>query len=488
MDIGKKTKEGIIWIFFLNGFQFLFRFVGSVILARILFPEDFGLMAIIMIAIQLARRLTNFGFTMVLVQRKSAQPEHFQTVFVCNLLLMWLLTCIVFFGAKSISIFFESPKIEPMLKIISFIFIIQSFASVPSAILRRTLRFKELGFSNTVGSFVETISAICFAWFGFGAYSLVYGIVIRNVSQVIMVYCYTKWKPNFKFHLWALKDIFGFGLWVYIASYVNYGINQIDFFLIGKLLGPAQLGFYERAFNLMRLPVNQIGMKIEGILLSSFSRVQDEKERIVKAMLRLINYFSFLSYFLMTWMYFAAPSLIEFLYGSKWSSSSQPLQIMCIAGAVQTITLVLSPVIISQGLIGERTRRNIVYLLVLAVTVYIGLKWGIVGVSIGVTLASMFHLILMLSLAGRRLKFSVWDFFKAQRSAAIYSLLLIIALTISTKMLTSYFPVESWKMLISTIFLTVISLFAIHMTLRFDDVETIFSSIRGEISKRLHSK
>ncbi|MCP4111789.1 MAG: lipopolysaccharide biosynthesis protein [Desulfobacteraceae bacterium] len=482
-NIAARTKEGILWTVFFDAIQFIIRFCGSIIVARILFPEDFGLMAIISIILQLARRLTNFGFNMVLIQHKEISNKHFETAFVTNLFLMGILVTILFFGAPFIADFFDNNKIELITRVIGFNFILEAFSSVQFAMLRRDMKFKKLESANAISESVAILSPVGFAIAGLGVWSLVFGSILGAITKLAVVTYHTRWIPKFKFYSRAFKDLFAFGAWIYIGSYIKYGINKIDFFIVGKMLNAAQLGFYERAFNLMSFPRIQIAQKLNTVLFSAYSRIQDDNERLVRGLLQIITYVSVITYPLMTWMFFAAPSLITVLFGSRWAPSVYPFQVMCIAGVLDTLTLCLEPILLARGLVGHRTRRDIIYLVILGSCVYFGIRWGINGVAWGTTVASVFRLALMLQISVSNLGISAWKFFRVQISSIIYTSILALVLMLLQFLAKPYFQVDSWIMLICTTVLSGIALISVHFIIRFKDVDEIFQELFAELKK-----
>jgi len=329
-DIGSKTRQGVLWTAFYDAFEFVLDIGSSIILARILFPEDFGLMGIVYIAIQFARRLASFGFSTVLVQMKEVKDEHYDTVYIMNMVLMGLVTGFLFFSAPYYANFFDNQKLNLILKVIAFDFLLKAFASVPTSILKRHMNFRLLGLSDTIGRFASIFSTLIMAFSGLGVWSLVLGTMFGSFCQRTAVISFarrhTPWKPRLRFRWWALKDSFSFGTWVYISSFVHFGVNKIDFFLIGKFLGLSQLGLYERAFSLMSLPRKKIVRKVNTVLFSGFSRIQDDNERVVRGLMRVITYLSIIAYPMMIWLFFVAPSLISVLYGEKWMATVLPIQ------------------------------------------------------------------------------------------------------------------------------------------------------------------
>jgi PST family polysaccharide transporter len=486
-DIGSKTKQGVLWTVFFDSFEFVLSFGSSVILARLLFPEDFGLMGIASIAIQFARRLATFGFSTVLVQMKEVKEEHYDTVYLMNLLLMLLVAAVLFFGAPYYANFFNNQQLKLIIQVIAFDFILKAFASVPTSILKRYMNFRSIGLSHTIGKVSTLVSTITLAFAGMGVWSLVIGTMFGSFCQRTAVIHfarrYTPWKPRFRFRKWAMKDVFSFGIWVYISSFVHFGVNKIDFFVIGKFLGAVQLGFYERAFSLMSLPRKEIVRKVNAVLFSGFSRIQEDDERVVRGLLRVITYLSMIAYPLMIWLFFVSPSLINVIYGEKWLPAVLPLQIMCLGGISDSFTLIFQPLLRAKGLVAHNAGRDVMYLIILAGAIFATIKWGIVGVSIGVTAASLVGLSLMLHIAIRRLPFTLGQFFKAQKSAIIYGLIQIGVLLFFQWAVHSYFSNDSLPMLIGVSLLSAVTVLTAHFLIRFRDVEDIFQEFFSELKK-----
>jgi len=483
VEVGEQTREGIMWTALFDGLQFVIRFVGSIILARILFPEDFGLMGLALIVIQLARRLANFGFNMVLVQLKTVKKEHYETVFMINLVLLGGLTAALWFAGGYIAEFFNNERIAPIISVLAVDFLLRAFISVPNAILRRTMLFKKLEQARAVGAFFAILTPVVLALTGFGVWSLVFGYLCGSLAEMVMTMCYARWLPKFKFHFWAFKEVFAFGLWVYIDGYISYGIKKVDFFCVGKFLGAAQLGFYERAFNLMSLPRQRIAVKINNVLFSAYSRIQDQPERIVKAMLRVVTYFSIITLPLMTWMYFVAPSLITVLYGQKWKAVIKPLQIMCLAGVFDTFSLILGPVLLAAGLVGHRTRRKFIHFIILGIFVIVGLQWQIIGVAWATTAASLVQFVLMLQLCVKHLPFTVLQFLKAQKSAFSYSLIQATSLSALILCFRNYISMDSATALLLLSAFSTLVLIVTHKVLKSADIDESINEIYFGIKK-----
>lgn len=484
-NVGDKTKEGMFWVLLFKGVSFVVRMGSSIVLARLLFPKEFGLMGIASVVIQFARRFSNFGFNSALIQRKEIKDEHLNTVFISTMTLMGLITSSLFFGASWIADYFNEGILRLVMMVIAFNFVIEGLASVPRAILTREMKFKELETAGSVGEMFAMLSPIVFALLGFGVWSLVWGSVLGLLATSVMVISYARWIPKLQFRAWAFRDVFSFGVWVYVDNFLSYFVKNVDYFVIGKFLNATALGYYERAFNLMSMPRNQLVRSFERVMFSAYSRVQDDSERIIKAVMKVTANLAVITYPLMIWMYFASPSLIVFLYGANWEPTVLPLQIMCIAGILNTFSMIFFPLFEAKALMAQLAWRKLLYMVVLAAAVAIGLKWDIAGVAWGVTVASVFQVILMVMMANRHLGFKVSHFLSVQKSAIIYGLIQAVALEAVLDLSSPWFPRTSWIALFVVSAVSLIAYVIAHLIFRFPDVDAIVKELVPDIKKFL---
>ena len=294
---------------------------------------------------------------------------------------------------------------------------------------------------------------------------------------MLLLFYHARWYPKFNVRIWALKDIFSFGFWIFVIRYLTYFINKLDYILIGKFLGTSQLGFYERAYTLMDMPKKNIQRITSKVLFSAYSKIQDDDERIVNALKRVITSVAVMTYGLYIWMYFAAPSLITIMYGYKWVNSIIPLQIMCFSGLVFSLTMLFFPVLNAKSLVAKRAVCQLIYLIILGSTMWYGLKHGINGVSWSVTISSIFFLILILFLIAAHLPFSIKDFLLAQRSAFVYGSIQVVALLTLRFVVSGTIAEDSLIMLLAVSALSCLSYLGAHWFIRFEDAHEPFGEI-----------
>ncbi len=484
-SLAQKTKEGVAWNTLFGIGRWVFRFASSVILARLLFPEDFGVMGAVTIVINFTKRMSSFGFNLVLVQKKEINDDHKNAVFYFNLLLESLLALIVIALASYLADFYHYRAVEKILYVMSIIFILDALGSVPKALLQRKMKFKQFGIVQMMNTVTGLIVPIVLALLGFGVWSLVWGRILGSILGVGIVFYYARWFPRLSFKFRALKEMFAFGFWVYANNLINYTQNNIDYFLIGRFLGVGALGFYERAFNLMNLPRRQIAHIINSVLFSAYSKIQDQNEKIIRTLKRVQTSIAFIGYPLMIWLYFAAPSFITVLYGPKWTPTIAPLQIMCISGLINTLTMTFFPVILAKGLVAQRTMLQGIYLILLSTLIIVTTKmgFGIVGVAWSVVVGSLVYLTFILWLMYKYLHYSPFTFFRAQRSAAIYGIIQLAALTAVVNGLKGIFSIDSWPMFVIISVVSVLVYFASHLFIGFSDVQEFFDELLKDAKK-----
>ena len=478
--IGQQARIGMLWSGASTMVLFFTRLGTSMVLARLLFPEDFGLMGLAVIVTQFAKRLTSFGFNMAVIQRKELKAEHLDTVFAVNLLLVSCVTVTIYLGADYLAEFFNSSPLSPILRVISLLFIIQGLSSINEALLIRNMKFAELAVADVLGTLITFISPIFFALAGYGVWSLVWGRFLGSSTTMIILFFYSRWYPTFHFRFWALKDVFSFGFWIFIIRYLTYFIEKLDYIVIGKFLGVSPLGLYERAYTLTDTPRGLIQTTTQKVLFSAFSQIQDDNVRIAKVLKKGIASVSVVIYGSFIWMHFAAPSLVTVLYGDKWISSIAPVQIMCFSGVVYSLTLLFFPVINAKSLVAKRAMCQFTYLIILAFSLWYGLRGGINGVAWGVTIASSCFLFLIVLLISAHLPFSLTDFFIAQKPAITYGGTQIIVLLALRYSVNDLFADDSILMLIAVSTLSLLSYLSVYRFIKFEHIQDSFDEMFKE--------
>ena len=441
-------------------------------------------MGVALIVIQLSRRVSELGFNQALVQLKKIKTEHYDTIFVVNSVLGLLIITGILLSAPYLAIFFNDNRLTLIFKVISLEVLLGTFANIPRTVLVRKMKFKELGLADALGSAVLLISPILFALLGFGVWSLVFGNILGSVTMLVFLFRFSKWYPTFNFRIWALKEVYAFGLWTTAGKYLTYCIDNCDKFLIAKFLGVTQLGFYERAGNLLSIPRVQITYNLNRVLFSAYSKIQDDDKRTVNSLYKILNYLALLLYPSMIGMYFLAPSFVTVLYGPKWRPATGPLQLLCFSIVTYSLARALFPVVMARGWVRHGALIQSIYLLVLVGGLILGLKGGINGVALSVSLLSTLLLLFLLVFLRKKIQFTIRKFVLTQKSALIYGSVQIIFLVLLQNVSQKFYPVDSWPMLILVSVVSLLSLVVAHGVFRCKDVDEVIQAAMLKIRKK----
>jgi len=387
-QLARSVKKGAVWTFLGRFLVFLINMGGSIVIARLLEPEDFGVFGIALLFTGLATRFGNVGFGLALVQREEIEDAHVSSLFVVNLCLFSTIAVLLMWLSPEIGVYFDSPKTGEVLFVLAFLFFLKPFSSVARALLQRKMAFKSTAIAGSLQHFLGVLSAIVLAWHGFGVWSLVYAELVGASVSLVVLMMYAKWRPSFSYHHRAMKDLYAFGIAIFFKRILTYGADKVDFLIIGKRLGTAPLGFYEKAYNLMNMTIKELGDKMEPVLFRAFSKIQNDRGRILAAYNKVLLTFSLISYPIFFGLASVAPPFIFLLYGEKWMPSVIPLQIMCLSGLLRLHLKVTSIVMNAMGKVKVEAWIRMVAFVLLIVGCWIGSQWGIIGVASAATIVS----------------------------------------------------------------------------------------------------
>jgi PST family polysaccharide transporter len=357
---------GIEWTAGARVAKLILQFIISVILARLLTPKDFGLIAMIVVFTGFAALFSEMGFGTALIQRKVIEERHLSSIFWLNIAVGLILTCIFFAGAPLVSTFYSEPRLKTLTMFVSANFFLSSFKVVQFSILSRSMDFRKLAVIETTTMFIAGSFAITLALFGYGVWSLAWQMIITTIIGVILFWLFTEWRPRFQFDKNAVKELLGFSSNLLGFNVFNYWARNIDNLLIGKFVSSAGLGIYSRAYGLMLMPLSQISATLGRVLFPSLSKTQDDKVLAKKIYLKTIGAIALLTLPMMTGLMVVADSFVLALLGPKWAAVIPVLRILCLVGMMQSLGTTVGWVYSSQG------RTDLMF------------RWGMVAGTIGI--------------------------------------------------------------------------------------------------------
>lgn len=326
----KNIFTSLIWKFLERSGTQIVQFVVSIVLARLLSPEDFGVIALVMIFIQIANIFIKSGFNSALIQKKNADSLDFSSVFWGSLIVTIILYALLFFISPFIADYYERPILEPVLRTLGLTLFLGVFNSIQEAFIARNMLFKKL-FYRSLGAIIPSgIIGIILAYLGFGIWALVAQQLSNTFFICVIMWFTVRWRPEFLFSFKRIKPLFSYGWKLLVSALIDVGYNNLRSLVIGKMFTPATLGFYTRGNQFPNLIVSNINSSIQSVMLPALSKEQDDILRVKKMTRRAIVTSSFIILPLMAWLAATAEPLVLIVLGEKWLPCVPFLQIYCI--------------------------------------------------------------------------------------------------------------------------------------------------------------
>ena len=410
--LSKRAMNAASWGFAVSAISAVLSFGIHIWLARLLPPSDFGLVAMALLFVGLARILSNFGFPAAVVQRSDLSPEHVRTAFTVSGLLGLLVTGTLIVLAPLSTLVFPEPRLPEIIRAISPVFLFTGLGNTAGALLRRSLDFKRIFWVGILSYVVGYAGlAIPMALLGYGVWSLVAGTIGSPIVETVLLLSLVRHPVRPMVGRREFTELVGYGVGFSLNQVLNFGAHNGDNLVIGRYLGDGPLGLYTKAYGLMRLPADYLGEVLNAVLFPAFAELQSETRRLASAYLRSTELAILLSAPLIAGMVVAAPHMILGLLGPNWEGSIVPLQILGLVGILSTSYPLSTNVANAVGRVYAVSLRTGIFAVAIVVFGFLALPWGLVGVSVAVTVAHVVMYVLMSGLALRSLDCS-WSRFR----------------------------------------------------------------------------
>lgn len=383
MSLRQDVARGIFWVAISQAGNKLIAFVVQIILARILVPDDFGLVAIATLAIDSLQLFAEFGFTSALIYRKTRIEDAAHTAFTIVLIGGVLSTWAGILSAPAIAWFFKDPRVVPILRVLSLTMLISSFGQVPLTLLAKELDFRRRAVPMVVPSLLNGLVSIICALSGLGVWSLVVGRLVHSLVTSALAYVVTGWRPRWTFNRDLAGEMLDYGKHIVGSQLLVFGITNVDDMFVGRILDTASLGAYGLAYNLSNLPATQITRIVGQVMFPAFSKIQDDMQAMKRIFFATIRYVSLLSIPIAVATIVFAGDFIYVLYGEKWASAIVPLQWLGVYGLIRSIAANMGNVFKAGGQPKWLTYIALWRLITMLLFLYPATKYyGIVGVSV----------------------------------------------------------------------------------------------------------
>lgn len=324
-----KTVTGVIWSavdrFSAQGIQFVF----SILIARLLVPEDYGVVAMLGIFMAVSQTFIDSGFGAALIRKIDRTEEDFSTVFYFNIVVATLFYFVLFFAAPAIANFYNTPLLESITKVVALNLIIGSLSGIHNAKLSIAIDFKSRAKISIVSTLLTGAVGLWMAYAGYGVWALVVQNLFSSAIRTVLLWVIVKWYPKLVFSWKSFKELFSFGSKLLASGLLDTLYNNIYTLVIGKVFSPTTLGVYSKANALAQFPSSNITSVLQGVTFPVLSTIQNEDDRLADAYKRFLKIAAFVVFPLMIGLSAVADPFIRLVLTDKWEGAIFLLQIMC---------------------------------------------------------------------------------------------------------------------------------------------------------------
>ncbi len=330
-NLKRKAFGGFIWSFCERIGAQVVSLVVSIVLARILLPEDYAVVGIVTIFFNFANVLVSSGLNTALIQKKNSTETDYSTILYVSLGVSVVIYVILFFTAPLIASAYQIPLVVPVIRVMAVTVIINAVKSILTAYIANTLQFKKLFFSTMAGTLISAVVGIVMAKTGFGAWALVAQQMINAFAGTVALFVTTKFKVLLKFSVESFKELFGYGWKIFVTSIITVIYDEINPLIVGLKFSSVDLSFYTKGKSFPSLLNSTVGQTLATVLFPVMSKVQDDMSAVLSITRRYIRAASYVIFPLMCGFFAVSESFVELLLTEKWLPAVPYIQIFCIS-------------------------------------------------------------------------------------------------------------------------------------------------------------
>lgn len=424
----KRLLSGSLWTLVASLVRYAFDLVFNIVLARILAPKDFGLVAMAMVVSNLVAIFGGFGLGTALVQKKQVDPDDLSSVFWVSLGINTLIGVTTALSAPVAAQFYGERDLLLILPAIAVQFPIHGLNTIPMVLLKRSLRHDSAARIELMSSGVAGVVAISLALNGFGYWSIVLRTLCTRTIATILFARTAGWRPGLAVHSERILGLLRFTLSYQGNQILVFCSRNLDTVLIGRFLGSTPLGIYNRAYSLMMMPVQSVAKALHGILFAAFSSIQDDKVRIGRIYLRFSGALAtFIIPSMLGLLAVAEPAVLVVL-GERWKPLIPVVQTLIPIGICEGVFGIHQTLFMSQGRTDLQLRLGLIGRLFVILGISTGIPYGIVGVARGFAVGSVFHFALNVSGATRLVNVRWRDLFSHLNGVMIAGVVMLCVL------------------------------------------------------------
>ncbi|ETP67659.1 hypothetical protein G159_16295 [Planococcus glaciei CHR43] len=407
-----KILSSLVWKFLeIAGSQGILLVI-QIILARLLMPEDFGLIALVSVFIVVASVMVQSGLNTALIQKKDADATDISSVFYISLIVAAVLYLIVFFCAPVIAIYYKEPQLTLILRVLMITLFASAFNSIQNVIVAKNMLFKKQFFSSVAAILFSGVLGITLAYNGFGVWALVIQQLTNRFSLTIILFVTVKWRPQLLFSLKKVKLLYSYGWKLLVSALIDTLYMNIYSLIVGKTFGTTTLGFFNRGEQFPKLFATNINGSIQAVMFPVLASQQDNHQRVKEMMRRSIVTSSFIVFPLMTGLAIVAEPLIKILLTERWLPAVPFLQYFCLLYSLLPIQTANLQAIIALGRSDIFLKLEIIKKVVSIIILIFTVPHGVYAIVIGLCISGIFSTLINIYPNLKLLNYSYIEQFK----------------------------------------------------------------------------
>lgn len=403
------------------------RFASNIVLAHLLVPADFGVVAIALVIVLVSTQFQDLGTGSAIIQRPDVSGSLVNAVFHLNLVLGVGLTAAIAALAYPIAHLLRTPDAAPMIAAMSCMILVTALGQIHHALLRRDMRFRQTAVISSSASLASTAISITLAALGLGPWAIVIGSLGAAVLDTSLAWWFDPWRPRWRAHWAELESIWRFSLHLFLSNLVVLVFQQSDKAIVGRALGTAPLGYYSMAQRMVAYPTTAISGVVTEVAFPAFARRQDDAGALRSAYLRLTGVLALVTFPLLFGAATVAAPAVSLAFGSRWDALVPLIQILAPVAALQTVLTNWSALVVAKGRTGWLLAWNALSTLAMVVAFVVGSRHGLVGVCVAYAAAALIFMPIGVVMAFRLIELRLRDFGARLAPIAVATTAMVLA-------------------------------------------------------------
>ena len=400
-----KFLSGMIWTFIQNIAVRALGVVFTILLARLLVPEDYGLIGMLSIFIAISEVFIQSGFGQALVQKSDCTDEDFSTAFYFNVAVSVLIYIALFFFAPVIANFYHEPQLVAITRVLSLNFILGSFNIVQQSKLTKAMNFKPLAILTLIGTMVSGIIGVIMAYMGFGVWALVAQTLSATLLRVIIFPFFTKWHPNRPFNKASFKHLWDYGSKILVTGVLEVIIRNLSNILIGRFYDKEQVGYFSKARQFAEVPALMMSSVLGTVTFPLLSEIQDDKKRHAAIYKKVTFNTILLTFPVMILMALLAKPLVIILFTEKWAACIPLLQVFSLARMLLPLNIINASVLQSTGETSLYMKLYFITGPISLVAILVSIPFGVKAMAVATLVSGIIYYSVFSIVIGRKIDF-----------------------------------------------------------------------------------